>query len=143
MLSPTDYLKLAERDYRICRKVENDLSEAYAVSGVSFHVQQAVEKILKSLLMLHGGSPDRTRNIAKLEQTCVENGIELPEALDGIADTLTLWESMSGYDPFVSFSEKKYLAAKQVFRELQDQVLCLLDGMKQDSGETGEQTMSM
>ena len=46
MLSPADFLKLAERDYRIFRKVESDLPEAYAVSGVSFRILQAVEKIL-------------------------------------------------------------------------------------------------
>ncbi|MBQ9384014.1 MAG: HEPN domain-containing protein [Ruminiclostridium sp.] len=118
MQSANDFLTLAERDHKACIKMEEDFPDEYAVTAASYHIQQAVEKALKGLILLNGETPEFTRNIAKLSVQCDRIGVALPEQIDDIADTLTLWESTSRYDPFVSFTKNKYETAKTVYNEL-------------------------
>ena len=39
MSGVTDLLNAAQRDFKLCLKVESDLPDAYAISGVAFHMQ--------------------------------------------------------------------------------------------------------
>lgn len=136
MLSVNDFKNLAERDYTLCLKVEVDFPDEYAVSGAAYHIQQAVEKLLKAILMVYGEQPEFTHNVAKLSEKCKQNNIALPQNLEDIADTLTLWESTSRYDPYVSFSKKKYETAKEVYVKLKEQLEIVLQGFSDGDEET-------
>ncbi|MCR5042391.1 MAG: HEPN domain-containing protein [Clostridia bacterium] len=118
MLSANELLVLSERDYELCSKLESSFPDEFAVSGAAYHIQQAVEKALKALILLHGGAPAFTHNISKLSLHCDELGVKLPEELDDIAEALTLWETQTRYDPFCVISMKKYEKAKAVSRQL-------------------------
>lgn len=118
MPDSNDYLILAERDYKICLLAEKEFPDEYAITAAAYHMQQAVEKVLKGLILIYGETPEFTHNIAKLYVHLSKLGMELPEKLEDISDTLTAWESNLRYDPFINFSEKKYTAAKNIYCEL-------------------------
>ena len=46
--------------------------------GIAFHCQQAVEKVLKGALALHGVAPPKTHDLGLLRDLCLTYGIELP-----------------------------------------------------------------
>ena len=122
MPDSNDYLILAERDYKTCLLAEKEFPDEYAITAAAYHMQQAIEKVLKGLILIYGETPEFTHNIAKLRVHLGKLGAELPTELEDISDTLTFWESSLRYDPFIDFSEKKYAAAKKIFNELSEQL---------------------
>ncbi len=138
MSSVCDFETLAARDYALCCKVEEDFPDDYAVTAACYHIQQAIEKQLKALIMSYGETPEFTHNIAKLAKKCEDLGIELPEMLDDISDTLTMWESSVRYDPFIAFSEKKYSKAKTVYNALKTQLSDIFASFRNYENETGD-----
>ena len=138
MSSVFDFETLAARDYALCCKVEEDFPDEYAVSAACYHIQQAIEKQLKALIMLCGDTPEFTHNIVKLAKKCEDLKVELPDMLDDISDTLTMWESSMRYDQFISFSEKKYSKAKIVYNELKTHISNILAGFKNDENEIND-----
>lgn len=122
MPDSNDYLILAERDHKTCLLAEKEFPDEYAITAAAYHMQQAIEKILKGLILIYGETPEFTHNIAKLQVRLSKLGMELPEELEDISDTLTLWEANLRYDPFINFSEKKYAVAKKVYCELSERL---------------------
>lgn len=51
-----------------------------------FHLQQATEKFLKSLLSFKEIEFPKVHDIAKIVELCKDNGIELPECADELID---------------------------------------------------------
>ncbi len=143
MSGVNELLKAAQRDFKLCLKVESDFPDDYAISGAAFHMQQSVEKVLIATLRMYGVQPLFTHNIAKLAAVCKENNISLPAALDDVADTLTLWGYSGRYDPFVSFSLPKYQKAKQVYKELETRLEELLNSSLSEQEKPKGPTLSM
>ncbi len=63
--------------------------------------------------------------------------IKLSDNLEHIADSLTLWESKSRYDPYITFSQKKYDTAKLLYEEIHEKLVL---AMNQNYEETEEET---
>lgn len=101
------------------------------------HLQQAVEKSLKAIILYNGESPAFTHDIDKLAEHCKKLGETFSDNLEHIADSLTLWESKSRYDPYVTFSQKKYDTAKLLYEEIHEKLVL---AMNQNYEETEEET---
>lgn len=142
-------LHLSECDFKVCVDLEKQFPQDHAVRAAAFHLQQAVEKMLKSAIRYNGGVPADTNDIGYLAtaiprrkctknqaKTCINGfcadflctfskwncckqcepfGIVFDEF---IADTLTLWEMQSRYEPHISFTQEKYDRAKQAYIDI-------------------------
>jgi len=71
------FLQKADSDFKAAKVLAR--SEEIPVEQALFHLQQAVEKLLKSLLSFAGIDPPRTHDIEALVGLCGQEGIELPE----------------------------------------------------------------
>ena len=146
MTDSNDFLILAERDYKTCLLVEREFPDEYAVTAAAYHMQQAIEKALKGLILMYGETPEFTHNIAKLRVCSERLGIELPEELEDISDTLTAWEATLRYDPFIDFSEKKYDKAKKIYERLYKdlkQEINMVQNIDEEIHEEPEMDMTM
>ena len=127
MPSSSDYLILAERDRKIAMLAENEFPDEYAVAGAAYHMQQAVEKLLKGLILIYGETPEFTHDISRLCSHAQKLGITLSEDIIDVADSLTLWESRTRYDPSAIIIRRKYITAKSVYTELHEKLKGELD----------------
>lgn len=117
-----DLLKLSECNYFACKAMEEHFPDEFAVRAALYHLQQAVEKILKAMIIFNGEYPAFTHDIDKLAEHCKKLGEQFSDNLDDVSDSLTLWESKSRYDPYISFSNTKYDKAKKVYEEISDKL---------------------
>lgn len=115
-----DLIKIAECDYQTCLTIEKCFPDEFAVRTATYHLQQAVEKILKAIILFYGEVPAFTHDITRLSEHCKKLGVGITQELEDISDTLTLWEAKSRYDPYINFSEKKYQKAKLSYNQLSE-----------------------
>lgn len=118
-----DLVKIAECDYMACKAMEEHFPDEFAVRTALYHLQQAVEKLLKAVIIYNGEHPAFTHDIGKLADHCKALGENYSDNLDDISDSLTLWESKSRYDPYISFSKKKYDKAKNIYDEIHTKLM--------------------
>ena len=118
MPSGLDYLILAERDRKFSLLGEKEFPDEYAVNGAAYHIQQAIEKLLKGLILINGETPEFTHDITKLYRHAKIINIDLPVELEDVADSLTLWATKTRYDPSVCVLERKYSIAIEVYEKL-------------------------
>lgn len=117
-----DLVKIAECDYLACKTMEEHFPDEFAVRTALYHLQQAVEKILKATIILNGEYPMFTHDIDKLAEHCKRLGEKFSDNLDDISDSLTLWKSKSRYDPYITFSQAKYDKAKKAYEEISEKI---------------------
>lgn len=114
-MNAENFLHLAECDFKVCTDLEKQFPQDHAVRAAAFHLQQAAEKLLKSVISYNGGVPADTSDIGYLAKQCEQFDVFFDEF---IADTLTLWETQSRYDTYISFSQEKYDKAKQLYIDI-------------------------
>ena len=114
-------LTQAERDFQLIETIYCNLPEPWAVQAIMYHLQQAIEKLLKVLILLGGSRYPRECNIRGLMSLCQEEA--LPTELDDLADTLTLWKAGARYDSCVLTSERKLNQCIDVYHKLHGTVI--------------------
>lgn len=113
----TDLLTQAERDFAVVLRLWNDLGNEWGMQAVMLHLQQAIEKLLKSIIAHSGRQYPEISNIRELASLCPKN-IKLPEDLDTLADSLTLWEAEVPYNSDILSDVKTITKCKQLYLDL-------------------------
>ena len=75
-------MKLAECDYKLCLLSEREFPDEYAIRGAVYHLQQAIEKMLKAIIIYNGETPEFTHDIYHLAQHCKKFGEAFSENLE-------------------------------------------------------------
>ena len=84
---PMEWVINAERDLRLVSLILNDQEDSY---GAAFHLQQALEKVLKGFLLHHGWRLERSHDLATL--------LDLARSFDeGMGHYSLLCEQVSNY----------------------------------------------
>jgi len=78
------FLRKAKGDFKIAEKNANDPDIDTEI--IYFHLQQCVEKLLKSLLSLNNVDFPRIHDIEELVAIARDNGIELPDYVDNFIE---------------------------------------------------------
>ncbi|HEX4806880.1 MAG TPA: HEPN domain-containing protein [Conexibacter sp.] len=96
-----------QREYaaRLLRKAREDLvvvellldKEEAPDPAIGFHAQQAVEKAMKSVLVVHGVEFRRAHDLDYLLEVAEEGGVEVPEYV-AATEWLTPWAAEFRYD---------------------------------------------
>lgn len=124
-----EMLKRAKEDKTICEKLEPFLPDEFAARGCGYHIQQAIEKEMKSYLLLNGIEYPKTHNVQKLLNIISDSKLPLPnelsERIEDMSDTLFNWETNNRYDPYSSFTERKYKRAVDIYTCLESYILNL------------------
>lgn len=90
-MKPRNWLDLAKNDIQFCEVMEQQLPQEYAKAGLCFHVQQAIEKLLKGILSANDRAP-QCKDIYNLTEICeVFINADVPTGLLEISNTLTAW----------------------------------------------------
>jgi len=98
-------IRKAEEDMLLLEKIVDD--EDISSEIVGFHAQQAIEKLLKALLISKIIPFRRTHDLGELTDLCSEHGIKVPDELYDV-DELTPFAVEYRYDIFTPASSEKF-----------------------------------
>ena len=118
-MTAEEYFTIAERDNKLCRIVEEYLPEEFAQASALFHMQQAIEKMLKALWIINGKKPNPHNSMIFMlaDSSVIKDA--LPEELPEMDDTIGLWEE-AGYELDVPFDQDEYESAKRIYTSLKE-----------------------
>lgn len=91
----TILLRRAKSDLAACRLLADNAAMSDDVVG--FHAQQAVEKAVKAVLVLHGIEFPRTHDLDFLIDLASDDVLELPDAVAAVT-WLSPWAAQLRYD---------------------------------------------
>jgi HEPN domain-containing protein len=77
------FIKIADREIKAFDALKS--LPNIELPTVCFHAQQAVEKILKAILVLHGDDPTRTHDLNKLAYALLDRNINLPLPIEELS----------------------------------------------------------
>ena len=99
-----EWLKFAERDYEIALHLSKTF-HPLPIENICYNCQQATEKALKGILILHTGNYPRTHDIEVLHELCKESGTDFG-LTPSMTRTLSRFAKKSRYpDDVVDFTE--------------------------------------
>ena len=113
-------LDKARKDYNVVKELYRINDEMY-LDICCYHIQQAIEKILKCSIELKGSRYEFTHNIARLYQDFIACGWEEIRDLQLMAGTLTDWEAGSRY--------------KESYQTLEEKIQQYLEDLETEEGD--------
>ena len=102
--------RIATQDRRAFQNLNADAGMDLRI--VCFHAQQAIEKLLKAVLVSHGAVFSRTHNLAHLAELLTQAGVQLPLPSDALS-RLNPYAVIFRYDdldiPLIARDEVRYM----------------------------------
>lgn len=127
-------LEKARKDYDtvICMQKVND--ELY-LDICCYHVQQAIEKVIKCSIELNGFRYSYEHSISKLYGEYINAGWSEYKDLRMMADTLTYWESSAEYKDSFAATISQLTDALEIYKELEKRLVLYLTENNDESDE--------
>ncbi len=93
-----DFLKLAANDLKVASLILNSANDELMQNSAAYNCEQAVEKIMKALIVNAGGEAGVSHNITQLSKDLDEKGIAYPEWIHDKDDDISSWATTIRYN---------------------------------------------
>lgn len=120
-------LEKARKDYDVVITMQRINDELY-LDICCYHIQQAIEKVLKCSIEMRGEQYPFTHAIVPLYDKYVSSGWDEEHDLELLAGTLTDWESSSRYKESFYATTKQLEYAIAIYTELERRLVLFLKG---------------
>lgn len=118
-------LEKARKDYDTAIYMQKVNDELY-LGICCFHIQQAIEKVLKCSIELKGFRYPYEHSISKLYGVYINAGWPEYKDLRMMAGTLTDWESSAGYKDSFAATISQLADALEIYKELEKRLVIYL-----------------
>ena len=98
MANYEEYLALAKNDLKVAKLVLNSANDELMQNTAAYHTQQAVEKIMKGLIVQAGGKAGISHNITELSKDLDELGVAYPEWIIDVDYEISSWATTIRYN---------------------------------------------
>lgn len=98
MANYEEYLALAKNDLKVARLVLNSANDELMQNTAAYHTQQAVEKIMKGLIVQAGGKAGISHNITELSKDLDELGVTYPKWINDVDYDISSWATTIRYN---------------------------------------------
>lgn len=115
-------LEKARKDYDVVQAMQKINDEMY-LDICCYHIQQAIEKLLKCSIELTGNRYAFTHDISKHYADYVNAGWESLDTLELMSGTLTDWEASSRYKESFFATTKQLNIAISIYLELEKRLV--------------------
>lgn len=89
---------MAANDLKVAKLVLNSANDELMQNSAAYHVEQAVEKLMKGLIVKAGGVAGVSHNITELSKDLDELGVSYPEWINDKDDDITSWATTIRYN---------------------------------------------
>ncbi|MBQ6495658.1 MAG: HEPN domain-containing protein [Firmicutes bacterium] len=93
-----DFFRLAENDLKVARLILESANDELMQNSAAYNVEQAVEKLMKGLIVKGGGIAGISHNIIELSKDMDELGIDYPRWINEKDDDITSWATTIRYN---------------------------------------------
>ena len=93
-----EFLALAKSDLKVATMVIDSATDELVQNIAAYHVEQAVEKIMKGLLVKNDGFAGISHNITELSKDLDELSVSYPEWIHDKDDQITSWATTIRYN---------------------------------------------
>lgn len=93
-----DLFELAKNDAKVAKILLNLANDELMQNTAAYHIEQAFEKILKSIIVDNGGQAGITHSIMELSKDLEEMNINIPEWVKENDDEITAWSTTIRYN---------------------------------------------
>lgn len=128
-------LEKARKDYDTVIYMQK-INSKYYLDICCFHIQQAIEKLMKCSIELKGIRYPYEHSISKLYSVYIEAGWPEYQDLRMMADTLTDWESNADYTDSFAATISQLSDAIEIYKTLEKQLITYLTENTKTSNPT-------